>query len=453
MQHNLVSADLIVVPELFVFVNILDYFHYTSYTYESVPSYTDGGALASDISNIITVRNCDFIGNLGGAVRIDANCIVDFDNCLFKDNTQAISGGAMVIAELCYADINDCTFAHNTAVTNGGAVYCNSDAVYTECLLEDNQAGGNGGAIYAYYNYGGSDPNITPTLNINLESCNFLGNQTAAGTTGGGGGVYFRDFIALVNDCYFLNNSANSGGALHLILGDITINGGIISGNTSRGGDVYGMGGGLLCVDNPAVIENCIFSDNVAEGINGSGGAISFFGGYLTHLVKNCLMTGNSSTVNGGAISAYYYATPEIRNSTFSENSTGKFGGAIFCDVSSDPTIIDSIFDNCDRHAILEENTGNAVVSTSLFYNNPDGDYGIYNINLERITTTAGVDLDVTNIESDPLFETGLFGDYYLNQSASPAIDNGSDTAANLGLNTYITDPTGATDKGQVDIG
>jgi len=453
LQHNFIGSELVVLPIFSVYFEIFDYYHYTAYNYESIPSYTTGGALAFDYRNIVTVGNCEFIGNFGGAVRIDANCIVDFDNCLFKDNTQATTGGAMTIAELGFVDINDCIFTNNTASTNGGAIHCNSDAVFTECLFEENQAGNNGGAMYAYYNYGGSDPNITPTLNINLESCTFLGNQAVTSTTGGGGGVYFRDFIALVNDCYFLENAARSGGGFHLILGDITITGGLISGNTSIGGDVYEMGGGLLCSDTPAVIENCIIKDNVAEGIKGSGGAISFYGGYLTHLIKNCLITGNSATVNGGAISAYLYATPEIRNSTFSQNSAGKFGGAVFCDWSSEPTIIDSIFDNCNSHAIIEEDIDKAIVGHSLFYNNPDGDYGIYDPCAGQIYTSTGPELDSNNIAGDPLFVSGLFGDYYLDQDDSPAVDSGSVPAVKIGLNTYTTDLLDIPDMGQVDIG
>jgi predicted outer membrane repeat protein len=315
--------------------------------------------------------------------------------------------------------------------------------------------------MYAYYNYAGTDPNITPTLNINLESCTFLGNRAVTGT-GWGGGVYYRDFIALVNDCYFLDNSARSGGGLQLTLGDMTITGGLISGNTSIGGDTYEMGGGVLFVNTSTVIENCILSDNVADGaIRGSGGAIGFYGGQLTHLVKNCLITGNSATVSGGAISAYLLATPEIRNSTFNENSAGSLGGAIFCDGDSDPTIIDSIFDNCNSHAILEEATGNGTVLNSLFYNNTDGDYGIYDGNTGLTTTTAGVDLDVTNIEGDPLFVAGPFGDYYLSHIAtgqpidSNCIDAGSGDAdaPNIGMDTFTTRIDGVNDMNIVDIG
>ena len=43
-------------------------------------------------------------------------------------------------------------------------------------------------------------------------------------------------------------------------------------------------------------------SDNKVEGVKGSGGAISFYGGFVSHVVRNCLITGNSASKYGGAI-------------------------------------------------------------------------------------------------------------------------------------------------------
>ena len=57
-----------------------------------------------------------------------------------------------------------------------------------------------------------------------------------------------------------------------------------------------------------------------------------------------------------------------------------------------------------------------------------------------------------TCINADPVFVTGPAGSYYLDP-ASPAVDTGSDTAANLGMDTKTTDAGGALDAGTVDIG
>jgi hypothetical protein len=69
------------------------------------------------------------------------------------------------------------------------------------------------------------------------------------------------------------------------------------------------------------------------------------------------------------------------------------------------------------------------------------------------------LDLDGTNIDDDPLFVSGPLGDYYLSQIAagqaadSPCVDTGSDTAANLGLDTRTTRTDHIGDSGTVDMG
>ncbi|MHC4500217.1 MAG: InlB B-repeat-containing protein, partial [Planctomycetota bacterium] len=219
------------------------------------------------------------------------------------------------------------------------------------------------------------------------------------------------------------------------------------------------IGGGMVCADTHATIENSTLSNNIADGVNGSGGAINFYGGYVTHIVKNCLLTGNSATAGGGAISSNVFATPEIMNCTFGNNTAGKLGGAIFCNWSSSTTISDSIFQANNSHAIAEEDFDNSIVKYCLFNDNSDGDYGLYDTVTQQIGTSTGGDLDATNIDGNPLFVAGPLGGFYLSQAAagqasdSPAINIGSDLASALGLDAYTTRTDDTTDAGVVDIG
>ncbi len=63
------------------------------------------------------------------------------------------------------------------------------------------------------------------------------------------------------------------------------------------------------------------------------------------------------------------------------------------------------------------------------------------------------------NIDADPCFVAGPFGDYYLSHTAagqmvdSPCIDAGSDTAANLGMDQFTTRIDGIIDMGPVNMG
>jgi predicted outer membrane repeat protein len=427
--------------------------------YEEARIYAAGAAVYSGIRNITTINNCEFVENLGGAIYIEPNCVLDVDECLFRNNTDAPEGGAIYAANGGYMDINRATFIGNSASGDGGAINTDSDANFTSCLFHLNSTGSNGGAIEAFYDTPINDPNIRRTLRFNFESCTFTRNEAIESQTGWGGALYIYDFDASFTNCDFVHNTARAGGALCLVLGNAAFDSGVINENKCIGGAAIsaiglGLGGGLICVDTPATIENYTIKDNVAAGIDGSGGGINFYGGYVTHLVKNCLIAGNKASVDGGGISCNLFATPQVQNCTFSNNYARMFGGAIFCDWTSDlQKVSDSIFDNCNTRAICEEDVGNSVIEYSLFNNNPEGDYGIYNSNTELTTTIAGVDLSGTNIEDDPLFVTGLFGDYYLDQSASPAVDAGSDDANNLGLDTFTTDPNGINDTGLVDIG
>ncbi|MCK4294432.1 MAG: right-handed parallel beta-helix repeat-containing protein [Planctomycetes bacterium] len=456
-QQTMLPAELVVLPEYAAYIPPPDNdnFHYLSYVYEPAPVGAKGGAIGSGVGNSVAIANCEFIDSFGGAVSFEPNCTVDVGSSLFQDNSEAVAGGAISVGEIGFASINACEFIGNSATLGGGVIDTDSDIVVTGCLFRENEAGTNGGAIDAHFYYTGSDPNISSTLAVTIESCSFLGNQAIQSATGWGGAVHMQDFVATVNDCYFLDNSARSGGALHMTLGDVRITGGMISGNTSIGGDSYEMGGGVVCADMATTIEDCILSDNVARGVNGSGGAINLYGSSVRNRINNCLITGNSATAYGGAISSYLLAMPKIGNCTFSDNSAGIMGGAIYCDWSCEPIITDSIFQNCDGYAIVEVegDSGKAVVEHSLFYNNADGDYGLYDRAAGQIHSRTATELDVTNIEGVPLFATGPFGDFYLNQSSSPAVDSGSDSAVALGMDIYTTDLNELGDGGQVDIG
>jgi len=414
---------------------------------EDISAYTVGGALYSDVFNIIALDTCEFTGNLGGAVYCDSDCNLNFDDCSFTDNSETANGGAVYISPGCTVDIQNSIFGGNSAYDDGGALKCRSDATLTNCSFgsnkadSDNDGYGYGGAMDAYQS--------GTTLIIDVNNCSFVGNQSVYG-----GGFSSENFDATFTNCYFIGNTAQEGGGLDLVNGDVFVTGGGVKGNNATDGD----GGGFDCSYTITQIRDCTISDNSADGIyptGGSGGAINFYGGAATQTVFNCLLTGNSAAVDGGAIFCHN-AAPEIGNCTFSGNLAGGYGGAIFSDFISDPNITDCIFESCSNHAIHEEDFGgNAIVKYSLFYGNPDGDY--YDSGTGLTYTGAGeigsIPGGSNNLYGDPLFVTGPLGGFYLNQTLSPAVNNGSDTAVSLGLDSYTTDAANAPDSGQVDIG
>jgi hypothetical protein len=430
--------------------------HINPFLGEDFLAYTVGGALYSKKNNTVNLNSCNFTGNLGGAVYCGSGCVVNINNtydpnrsCLFSDNSETANGGAVYIEAGGTANLRNCIFGGNSAYDDGGALECRSNATLTSCSFggnradSDNDGYGYGGAMDAY--------RFGTTLVVDFNSCSFSGNQAIYG-----GGFSSENFHnTKFTNCYFVGNTAHDGGGLDLVNGDFFVTGGAVKGNNATDGD----GGGFDCWYTKAEIRNCTIRDNFADGnypAGGDGGAINFYGGASPQTVFNCLITGNSAAVDGGAIFCSN-ATPGIGNCTFSGNLAGGYGGAIFSDWSSSPQITDCIFEGCNGHAIHEEDYGgNAIVRYSLFYNNPNGEY--YDSVTHLVYTGAGqvgsIPGGVANLYGNPLFVAGPLGNFYLNQTSSPAVLNGgSDTAANLGLNTYTTDPNNTTDSGQVDRG
>ncbi len=427
---------------------------------EDISAYTIGGALYSDIGRTVTLNTCDFINNAGGAVYCNSNCTVDINNCSFKANSDLSdgddlqydtgrdfgSGGAIYIGSGGTAKIQNCFFSGNLTKNDGGALKSKSNVTLNNCSFGNNTAeNGWGGAADLYTS--------STKLTIDVNNCSFSGNQAPLG-----GGFSSDNFQkATFTDCYFFGNTAEEGGGLHLVNGDVTIDGGIVKSNTATDG----YGGGLHCRSTKANIQHCTFIDNLAYGVfpsGGSGAAIDLEGA-STHRVFNCLLTGNSAAVDGGAVYCFQ-ASPEISNCTFDDDFAGGYGGAIFSSWDSLPEITNCIFQNCDSHAIHEEDYGGGANATyCLFYSNPDYDYYESDeppgYNFDSVADPNG------NFNKDPLFVNSYLGGYYLSQSPpqappdSPAVDSGLGTALSLGLDTYTTrtDSVGDEPNSLVDRG
>ena len=231
----------------------------------------------------------------------------------------------------------------NGLATNGGAIYVAVDGslTVTNCTFSNNVAHGADGLSTATTNSSGGAGNVTAgesafggaIFNLGAASvlnCQFLtnsvvggdggdsgsGRNEGAGGNGGGaigGGIYSAGRLVLVNSG-FSGNSATGG------------NGG--AGNTSGtvgSGGIAGSaaGAGLYSADSneTAVILNCTFSDNIAQGGASGDGGVSSAG------IGRAGRTG-SGAVGGGVDNAGLMA---VTNCTFFENSasggTGGTGG------------------------------------------------------------------------------------------------------------------------------
>ncbi|MBN2054213.1 right-handed parallel beta-helix repeat-containing protein [bacterium] len=295
-----------------------------------------------------------------------------------------------------------------------------------------------------------------------------------------------------------------SGRGFYLHSGEGT--GTVINGFTIRNGWVLDQGGGIGCFNASPTITNCVISDCTAR--NNGGGALYFSGSTnaivaFTTIANNtsenrgggayamnstctfnfCTFTGNTATnfeAKGGAISCQPYCTLLVMNSTF-DNNSADYGGAVHCKEWCDPAFYNCLFfDNqapnkrggaimCDQrtpsdilNCTFEGNsTGQygggihlndyspATIKNCIFWNNsPDQIHAF--LQSSPTVTYCDVQGGYTgnhNLNSNPLFTSGLDGAYYLSQipsgqpSNSPCF-NAGENLANLtcfppSLNTY----------------
>ncbi|MEN6307706.1 MAG: S8 family serine peptidase [Anaerohalosphaeraceae bacterium] len=457
-------------------------------TSEEYQFLTRGGAITIDPNSTITNFSGLTIRNSGGcALDIGQGTKIHVRDSLFENNYDwertfldfylepervlqlyeqyypevlTASAGAVFINENC-SDVvfENCIFNKNFSKNYGGAINAKSDFTAFNCTFGANEAQSNGGAIDMYYYI--PDPN-THTLAMTLTKCTFADNK--AGNWGGA--VHTQNFEGTLNQCYFINNTAWSGGALHLSEGVVQMGNSLFSGNTASGLSYYhkavtgeGFGGAIACLNSSATIVDSVFVENRAESGQGQGGAIAFVSGSaaLSHRMDNCLLADNYAKLTGGAVAMTNGVNPWFYNCTVVGNTTDGKGGGLFISNSSQARLTNSILSANNSFAVYEQpGTANAVVKNCLFYSNPSGDYfdaqTASALTVPQLNAIAG---NAANLSANPLFQVGVLGNYYLSPS-SPAVNAGSGTALSFGLNTYTTNISispAVLDSGIVDLG
>ncbi len=264
----------------------------------------DGGAIFCRSSNPVisdcTFKNCSATGK-GGAIACVNESDANISDSTFSSNQSGLDGGAI------YADLSDPLISGSTIQLNqalagdGGGIYCfnSSKPFLSQTTIAKNQASDNGGGLSA-------DGISSPTL----SNCDIINNRSGLA----GGGVYANEGNATITSCDVLNNQSdgNGGGLSFWGSGAPKVRKCIIKNNRS----VMGAGGGVYVNESDSTIEQCVISANESQD---EGGGLSFWDGASEPIVTNCLLTGNRSDSNGGAI-YNEEAQPEISNCTVSGN-------------------------------------------------------------------------------------------------------------------------------------
>lgn len=175
--------------------------------------------------------------------------------------------------------------------------------------------------------------------------------------------------------------------------------------------------------------------------IHGNTGAGVSVSGTSYPTIKNSLIYSNG----GGGVTAAASSVVNIKNSTVASNTGYGYSQS---GNNAQSAILDTIFEgNSSGGVNYVPGSGTACsVTYSVAYNNA----------IDADCTTSN------NQSGDPAFSTGALStwmlsnfsaSYFLNQSTSSGIDNGSDTATALSLNTFTTSTAGTADSSTVDIG
>jgi hypothetical protein len=458
------------------------------------------------------------IACLQGASPVFQDCTISNNNVVVEAQATPIDwglGGGIYCSTQASPRFIHCTIQENQVSTLsacGGGIYCGSNwntpgeearIALENCLITQNTAGGltdskettisKGGGIFLMRGAG------------TLKKCLISGNQAVGSqedSSGSGGGIYCFPALAStygdlrIEHCVISQNSVQANG----------------TGRVAYGGGLYGGN---------FILTNSIISANSAYGSVWDNGAVIAGGGlYISSIdtrdgaeIRDCTILGNSATITppegkdyeealGGGIYCYwdvgnaFYGTQTgtIRNCTISENSALKGagiylrqqdktilnctlvantigsdsgnGGGLYVGYSGQYEIhlslVNSLLNQNERIAVYVEKgiPSSLTLKNNLFEANPQGDYCV-----DGATVYTGADpLNglpgcQDNLEGDPLWVRGRYGDYYLSQKAagqsqdSPCVNAGSDTAVNLGFDQMFTRTDGGLDTGLVDLG
>ncbi|OWT32776.1 hypothetical protein BGI41_05900, partial [Methanobrevibacter sp. 87.7] len=296
--------------------------------------YNRGGAIFN-YGGYLIIRNSTFTNNtapLGGAIFTGADVanrsFTDIENCKFIVNNGSSYNDAGGAIYLYYTQlyVKNSLFENNTALSlnnysfykgsgggTGAAIYLRTTSVasITNCDFISNHALYWGGAIKTYNNVS------------NISDCRFINNSAQSGGA-------LHGYFGLINNCTFINNTGVKGEGIN----SNTIRGGAIDSegksniyNSTFIGNTANEGGAIFTGFGNAIIDGCYFENNT--GVN--GGALQNYHNVVN--VTNSTFLNNQATT-GGAIyhSLSYYGSASqfyVGNCSFLNND-GTIGGALY---------------------------------------------------------------------------------------------------------------------------
>ena len=252
---------------------------------------------APSTPTFLTVRNCRIVDNgawFGGGIAANfalGSGGLKVHQCHFERNGCSEQGGAVYLIAGPEPQnavwIDSCVFQKNYGwVSTGISIEVFSDSLDLQILNShfiENKASESCSSV-AIENYGMHKSRVF--------NCAFQSNQAGSNPAGGGRGGAILGFNYRVENCIFLKNVANFGGAA--AIGGVDIVNCLFAGNHSR------REGGALRNSSDVKIVNSVFYNNTSEK---TGGAIRFLSGKRDTII-NCIFSNNKAVEGGDVIAS-----------------------------------------------------------------------------------------------------------------------------------------------------
>ncbi|SVB95709.1 uncharacterized protein METZ01_LOCUS248563, partial [marine metagenome] len=193
---------------------------------------------------------------------------------------------------------------------------------------------------------------------------------------------------------------------------DATLDGFTLQNGYTSGSDT--KSGGLIVLNNDAIIKNCIIKNNQGH----QGGGIYTEGGSF----YNCKITNNYAEHNGGGVFTLSAQLNLFENCLIANNTCVSGAG-----ISEACKLINTTVVNNTGNSGWDF-TGESIITNSILYGNGGDEIGSFTATVTNSLIEGGY-TGTGNIDADPLFADTANGDYRLSDY-SPAIGAGTATGA-----------------------
>lgn len=312
-------------------------------------TYTGPPGIAFLINKSLTIKGTNDVvlsgGNSGHVVVIvaPAGSPVTLENLTVSDGSGIVFGvgGGILAGSDQIVTLNNVAVQNNQAALGGGLWTSGSDTTVNSSSFSNNSASVEGGAI-AHEALGARNLLVSDSVFTNNNASEFGGAIVMRGI----GAFFGPEQTFNINNSTFTENGLMGtveGGALFI---SSTINSGSISNSTFQGNHAAGFGGAISIVLSEVTLEKNTIAENTSDLAAGgvyAGG--SDFGARPTNifLLKNFFYR-NSAAVFGGGFFAEFISDDGTSNrgssvktlgNHFTENSADTFGGTLILSSSN----------------------------------------------------------------------------------------------------------------------